>query len=73
MVAAVSYTSSASFQASTPPSTLARKSSGQHMSPPHVVGANSFRCYVADAETHHRAYLIELMGRDGGCLSWLVM
>lgn len=28
-------------------------------------GAEKIRCYVADAHTHHRCYLIEMMGRDG--------
>lgn len=29
-------------------------------------GAEKIRCYVADAHTHHRAYFLEMMGRDGG-------
>lgn len=29
-------------------------------------GAEKVRCYVADAATHERCYLLEMMGRDGG-------
>lgn len=29
-------------------------------------GAEKIRCYVADAATHDRCYLLEMMGRDGG-------
>jgi len=30
------------------------------------VGAEKIRCYMADASTHQRCYIVELMGRDGG-------
>ena len=30
------------------------------------VGAEKFRCYLADAATHHRCYIIEMMGAMGG-------
>ncbi len=30
------------------------------------VGAEKVRCYMADARTHHRCYIIEMMGRMGG-------
>mmetsp|Transcript_11491 Transcript_11491/g.32270 ORF Transcript_11491/g.32270 Transcript_11491/m.32270 type:complete len:488 (+) Transcript_11491:57-1520(+) len=30
------------------------------------VGAEKLRCYMADAETHKRAYIIEMMGAEGG-------
>jgi 6-phosphofructokinase 1 len=30
------------------------------------VGAEKIRCYMADARTHRRCYIIEMMGRDGG-------
>ncbi|MBN2467518.1 MAG: 6-phosphofructokinase [Deltaproteobacteria bacterium] len=30
------------------------------------VGAEKIHCYLADARTHHRCYIIELMGADGG-------
>ncbi|MGV8120036.1 MAG: 6-phosphofructokinase [Candidatus Xenobiia bacterium LiM19] len=30
------------------------------------VGAEKIRCYLADARTHHRCYIIEMMGRLGG-------
>ncbi|MDX2128880.1 MAG: 6-phosphofructokinase [Chloroherpetonaceae bacterium] len=30
------------------------------------VGAEKIRCYMADARTHHRCYIIELMGAAGG-------
>jgi 6-phosphofructokinase 1 len=30
------------------------------------VGAEKIRCYMADARTHHRCYLIEMMGARGG-------
>ncbi|ACF13852.1 cyclic nucleotide-binding protein [Chloroherpeton thalassium ATCC 35110] len=30
------------------------------------VGAEKIRCYMADARTHGRCYIIEMMGREGG-------
>jgi 6-phosphofructokinase 1 len=30
------------------------------------VGAEKIRCYMADARTHHRCYIIEMMGAAGG-------
>lgn len=30
------------------------------------VGAEKITCYMADARTHHRCYIIEMMGREGG-------
>ncbi len=30
------------------------------------VGAEKIRCYMADARTHNRIYIIEMMGADGG-------
>ena len=30
------------------------------------VGAEKIRCYMADARTHHRGYIIEMMGAQGG-------
>lgn len=30
------------------------------------VGAEKIRCYMADARTHHRCYIIEMMGAQGG-------
>ncbi len=30
------------------------------------IGAEKIRCYMADARTHHRCYIIELMGAAGG-------
>jgi 6-phosphofructokinase 1 len=30
------------------------------------MGAEKIRCYMADARTHHRCYIIEMMGREGG-------
>jgi len=30
------------------------------------IGAEKIRCYLADARTHKRVYIIELMGADGG-------
>ncbi|MBI5507836.1 MAG: 6-phosphofructokinase [Deltaproteobacteria bacterium] len=30
------------------------------------VGAEKIRCYMADARTHKRCYIIEMMGADGG-------
>jgi 6-phosphofructokinase len=30
------------------------------------MGAEKIRCYLADARTHHRCYIIEMMGRMGG-------
>lgn len=30
------------------------------------VGAEKISCYMADARTHHRCYIIEMMGREGG-------
>lgn len=30
------------------------------------VGAEKIRCYMADARTHHRCYIVELMGASGG-------
>jgi 6-phosphofructokinase 1 len=30
------------------------------------MGAEKIRCYLADARTHHRCYIIEMMGRLGG-------
>jgi len=30
------------------------------------VGAEKIRCYMADARTHNRCYIIEMMGRQGG-------
>jgi 6-phosphofructokinase 1 len=30
------------------------------------VGAEKIRCYMADARTHHRCYIIEMMGASGG-------
>ncbi|MCB1173574.1 MAG: 6-phosphofructokinase [Leptospiraceae bacterium] len=30
------------------------------------MGAEKIRCYMADAHTHHRCYVIEMMGADGG-------
>jgi 6-phosphofructokinase len=30
------------------------------------VGAEKIRCYMADGRTHHRCYIIELMGASGG-------
>lgn len=37
---------------------------GQHTAV--EMGAEKLRCYIADGLTHHRAYFIEMMGRDGG-------
>jgi 6-phosphofructokinase 1 len=30
------------------------------------IGAEKIRCYMADARTHNRCYIIEMMGREGG-------
>ncbi|MBN2061082.1 MAG: 6-phosphofructokinase [Deltaproteobacteria bacterium] len=30
------------------------------------VGAEKIRCYMADARTHHRAYIVEMMGANSG-------
>src|SRR5690606_31400827 len=30
------------------------------------VGSEKIRSYMADARSHHRIYIIEMMGRDGG-------
>jgi 6-phosphofructokinase 1 len=30
------------------------------------IGAEKIRCYLADARTHHRCYMIEMMGAHGG-------
>jgi 6-phosphofructokinase len=30
------------------------------------IGAEKIRCYMADARTHHRGYIIEMMGAQGG-------
>ncbi len=30
------------------------------------VGAEKVRCYLADAQTHHRCYIVEMMGAMGG-------
>eukprot|EP00455_Lapot_gusevi_P040988 TRINITY_DN4704_c0_g1_i5.p1 TRINITY_DN4704_c0_g1~~TRINITY_DN4704_c0_g1_i5.p1 ORF type:complete len:406 (+),score=153.18 TRINITY_DN4704_c0_g1_i5:165-1220(+) len=37
---------------------------GQHTAV--EMGAEKIRCFIADASTHHRCYIIEMMGRDGG-------
>jgi 6-phosphofructokinase 1 len=31
-----------------------------------MIGAEKVHCYVADARTHHRVYIIEMMGAEGG-------
>ena len=37
---------------------------GQHTAV--EAGAEKLRCYVADADTHQRCYIIEMMGAEGG-------
>ena len=37
---------------------------GQHTAV--EVGAEQLRCFLGDAHTHHRVYLLEMMGREGG-------
>ena len=37
---------------------------GQHTAV--EAGAEKVRCFVADARTHQRCYIVEMMGADGG-------